>query len=184
MEIKNLIFNKLEVLLNKPTTINKFFVFSLDDLKHDPEGCIDVIVNYLTHHKNKIEDIEFDMWIDEETLSPVVMMRMIPNKELAKFLYSSNILNNLIPSSSEAHLLRNRVTNVLEKFEYGFSKTSERNNIKNEIEYILGVTIKDRTLDNNFDKGVANFFVIKDSNEMSLEEYIDAVQAKKRHENI
>lgn len=184
MEVKKLIFNKIESLLNKPATINKFFVFTLEDLKHDSEGCIEVIEDYLEQHKDKIEDIEFDTWIDEETFSPVVMMRMIPNKELGKYLWISNVLNSLLPSSIEAHLLRERVTKVFEKFQFEFNEPSIRNSMRQEIEYILGVTIKDRTLDNNFDKGVANFFVIKDSNEMSLEEYIDAVKAKKRHENI
>jgi hypothetical protein len=183
MEIRKIIFNKLEELLNKPTTINKFFVFTLEDLKHDPEGCIEVIEDYIEQHKDKIEDIEFDTWIDEETFSPVVMMRMIPNKELAKYLYSSNVLNNLLPSSVEAHLLRERVTGVFEKFQFEFNEPSIRNSMKQEIEYILGVTIIDKTTDTNSDQGATNFVVIDDSNEMTLAEYLDAVAAKKRHEN-
>jgi hypothetical protein len=183
MEVKKLIFDKLEALLNKPATINKFFVFTMEDLKHDPEGCVEVIEDYLEHHKDKIEDIEFDTWIDEETFSPVVMMRMIPNKELAKYLYSSNLLNNLLPSSIEAHLLRERVTGVFEKFQFEFNEVSIRNSMKQEIEYILGVTIIDKTTDSNSDQGVTNFVVIEDSNEMTLAEYLDAVAAKKRHEN-
>jgi hypothetical protein len=55
--------------------------------------------------------------------------------------------------------------------------------MKQEIEYILGVTILDKTTELNVDQGVANFIVIEDSNEMSLGEYLDAVAAKKRHEN-
>jgi hypothetical protein len=55
--------------------------------------------------------------------------------------------------------------------------------MKQEIEYILGVTIIDKTTDTNSDQGVANFVVIDDSNEMTLTEYLDAVAAKKRHEN-
>ena len=55
--------------------------------------------------------------------------------------------------------------------------------MKQEIEYILGVTIIDKTTDSNSDQGVANFLVIDDSNEMTLAEYLDAVAAKKRHEN-
>jgi hypothetical protein len=183
MEVRKIIFNKLEELLNKPTTINKFFVFTLEDLKHDPEGCIEVIEDYIEQHKDKIEDIEFDTWIDEETFSPVVMMRMIPNKELAKYLYSSNVLNNLLPSSVEAHLLRERVTGVFEKFQFEFNEPAIRNSMKQEIEYILGVTIIDKTTDTNSDQGATNFVVIDDSNEMTLAEYLDAVAAKKRHEN-
>jgi len=183
MEVKKLIFNKIESLLNKPATINKFFVFTLEDLKHDPEGCIEVIEDYLEQHKDKIEDIEFDTWIDEETFSPVVMMRMIPNKELAKYLYNSNVINNLLPSSVEAHLLRERVTGVLEKYEFEFNETSIRNSMKQEIEYILGASIIDKTTDSNCDLGVTNFVVIDDSNEMILLEYLDTVAAKKRHEN-
>jgi hypothetical protein len=183
MEVKKLIFDKLEALLSKPATINKFFVFTLEDLKHDSEGCIEVIENYLEQHKDKIEDIEFDTWIDEATFSPVVMMRMIPNKELGRYLHITNVLNSLLPSSIEAHLLRERVTGVFEKFQFEFNEPSIRNNMKQEIEYILGVTILDKTTELNVDQGVANFIVIEDSNEMSLGEYLDAVAAKKRHEN-
>jgi hypothetical protein len=183
MEVRKIIFDKLEKLLNKPATINKFFVFNIQDLKHDPEGCIEVIEDYLESHKDKIEDIEFDTWIDEETFAPVVMMRMIPNKELGKYLHISNVLNNLLPSSAEAHLLRERVTSVFEKFQFEFNKPSIRNNMKNELEYILGVTIVDKTTELNVDQGVANFIVIEDSNEMTLGEYLDAVAAKKRHED-
>ena len=183
MEVKKLIFDKLEALLSKPATINKFFVFTLEDLKHDSEGCIEVIENYLEQHKDKIEDIEFDTWIDEATFSPVVMMRMIPNKELGRYLHITNVLNSLLPSSIEAHLLRERVTGVFEKFQFEFNEPSIRNNMKQEIEYILGVTIIDKTTDSNSDQGVANFIVIDDSNEMTLAEYLDAVAAKKRHEN-
>jgi hypothetical protein len=183
MEVRKLIFDKLEALLNKPATINKFFVFTLEDLKHDSEGCIEVIENYLEQHKDKIEDIEFDTWIDEATFSPVVMMRMIPNKELGRYLHITNVLNSLLPSSIEAHLLRERVTGVFEKFQFEFNEASIRNNMKQEIEYILGVTIIDKTTDTNSDQGVTNFVVIDDSNEMTLAEYLDAVAAKKRHEN-
>lgn len=183
MKVKKLIFNKLEALLNKPATINKFFVFTIEDLKHDPEGCIEVIENYIEQHKDKIEDIDFDTWIDEETFSPVVMMRMIPNKELGKYLWISNVLNSLLPSSIEANLLRERVTRVFEKFQFEFNEPSIRNSMRQEIEYILGVTIIDKTTDTNVHQGVANFVVIGDSNEMTLAEYLDVVAAKKRHEN-
>jgi len=107
---------------------------------------------------------------------------MIPNKELAKYLYNSNVINNLLPSSVEAHLLRERVTGVLEKYEFEFNETSIRNSMKQEIEYILGASIIDKTTDSNCDLGVTNFVVIDDSNEMTLLEYLDAVAAKKRHE--
>jgi hypothetical protein len=91
-------------------------VFTLEDLKHDPEGCIEVIEYYLEQHKDKIEDIEFDTWIDEETFSPVVMMRMIPNKELAKYLYSSNVLNNLLPSLQKLIYLEKELQEYLKNF--------------------------------------------------------------------
>ena len=55
--------------------------------------------------------------------------------------------------------------------------------MKQEIEYILGASIIDKTTDSNCDLGVTNFVVIDDSNEMTLLEYLDAVAAKKRHEN-
>ena len=55
-------------------------------------------------------------------------------------------------------------------------------NLKQEMEYILGASIIDKTTDSNCDLGVTNFVVIDDSNEMTLLEYLDAVAAKKRHE--
>ncbi len=183
MEVKKVIFNKLEELLNKPATLNKFFVFTLEDLNHDPEGCIEVIEDYLEQHQDKIDDIEFDTWIDEETFSPVVMMRMIPNEELSKHLFNSNVLNNLLPSSVEAHLLRERVTRVFEKYKFEFNDEITRNSMKQEIEFILGVSIIDKTVDSNIDLGATNFIVIDNSNEMTLGEYLDAVAAKKRHED-
>jgi hypothetical protein len=183
METKKLIFKKLEELLNKPATINKFFVFTLQDIHHDPEGCIEVIEDYIEQHKDKVDDIEFDTWIDEETFSPVVMMRMIPNKELSEHLFNSMVINNLLPSSVEAHMLRERVTRIFEKHQFEFNDDITRNKMKQEIEFILGVTIMDKTDASNIDSGAANFVVIDKSNEMSLGEYLDAVAAKKRHED-
>jgi hypothetical protein len=183
MEVRKLIFDKLEELLNKPATLNKFFVFTLYDLKHDSEGCIEVIEDYLEQHKDKIEDFSFESWIDEETFKPILMMKMTPVPELAKHLFPSNILNQLLPSSKESDILRNRITNVLEKYAFEFNVEDTRKLIINDIEFVLsGVEVIDKTTFENIDKGILNFIVRHEDHEMTLPEYLDLVASKKRYE--
>ena len=85
-EIRDQIFKKIENLQREPQTVKKFFPFTAEDLNKDPEGCIEVIEDYLEQHKDKILDFEFESWMDESVMIPVIMLKMKLLPEISKFL--------------------------------------------------------------------------------------------------
>lgn len=181
--MRNKIFDKIWDLQNRVPTINKFFVFSLEDFHDDPEGCLEVIETYLEKHIDKLEDFFFESWIDEETFKPILMLKMIPVPEIAQHLFPSNLINILLPSSRESEILRNRITNVLNKYAFEFSDDETRKRIVKDLEFALsGIEIIDKTTFESIDKGILNFIVRHEDHEMTLEEYLELVASKKRYE--
>ncbi len=181
--MKNKIFGKIWDLQTKTPTINKFFSFNLEDLNDNPEECLKEIEDYLERHGDKIQDFNFESWIDEDTFKPILMMKMVPVPELAQHLFPSNLLNSLLPSSMESDLLRNRITNILEKYSFELNEEETRKSIAKDLEFNLyGVEILDKTTFESVDKGILNFIVRHEENEMTLQEYLELVASKKRHE--
>lgn len=181
--MRNKIFDKIWDLQTKIPTINKFFTFTIEDLRDDPEGCLDAIESYLERHKDKIQDFSFESWIDEATFTPVLMMKMVPVPEISQHLFPSNLFNSLLPSSRESEILRNRITNVLNKYAFEFNDDTTRKNMTKDLEFSLsGIEIIDKTTFENIDKGILNFIVKYEGNEMTLEEYLELVASKKRYE--
>ena len=181
--MRNKIFDKIWDLQTKQPTINKLFPFSLEDLQQDPEGCLEVIESYLERHKDKIEDFFFESWMDEVSFTPILMMKMVPVPEIARHLFSSNLLNVLLPSSKESEILRERITNILSKYAFEFNEQEYRKGIISDLQFIFPeVEIIDKTAPENIDKGILNFIVKIDDNEMTLEDYLDLIASKKRYE--
>lgn len=181
--MKDLIFEKIWNLQTNTPTLKKFFSFSLEDLQDNPEECLKEIEDYLEKHKDKIVDFSFDSWIDEETFRPILMMKMYLVESLSMHIYPSNTFNSLLPSSKEAMLLRERITNVMNEYNFEFNTEDVRKLILEKLKYVLGgIEIIDLTTFENIDKGVANFIVKHEDNEMTLQEYLELVASKKRHE--
>ena len=181
--MRNKIFDKIWDLQTKVPTINKFFSFNIEDLQDDPEECLKEIEDYLERHGDKIQDFNFESWIDEDTFKPILMMKMVPVPELSRHLFAPSLMNLLLPSSKESEILRNRITNVLEKYAFEFNEEDTRKLIVKDIEFVLsGVEILDKTTFESVDKGILNFIVRHEENEMTLQEYLELVASKKRHE--
>lgn len=182
--MRELIFKKLEDLVTKTPTLNKFFVFSIDELNNDYEGCLESIETYLEPHKDKIQDFEFDSWIDSETFSFVLMLKMHLDDSLSKHIKTSNILNSLLPSSVEARILRERIQNVFLNYSWDFNDGENRKKIVSELEMVLDIQgIQDRTKPENIDLGVLNFIINHEGNDLTLSKYLEVVMSKKRFEN-
>jgi len=181
--MKDLIFEKIWNLQTNTPTLKKFFSFNLEDLQDNPEECLKEIEDYLEKHKDKIVDFSFESWIDEETFRPILMMKMYLVESLAMHLYPSNTFNSLLPSSKEAMLIRERITNMISEYGFEFDTEEVRKVIIEKLKYILGgVEIIDLTTFENIDNGVHNFIVRHEDNEMTLNEYLELVASKKRHE--
>jgi len=181
--MRDQIFDKIWELQTQKPTINKFFTFSIEDLRDDPGGCIDAIEEYLERHHDKIENFTFDAWIDEATFTPVLMMRMNPVAAIANHLFPSNLLNSLLPSSREADLLRERITNILGKYAFDFNDEGTRIRVASELGFIFPeAEIVDKTDEENIDKGILNFIIRLEGHDYTLEEYLELIASKKRHE--
>jgi hypothetical protein len=184
-EIRDQIFKKIENLQREPQTIKKFFPFTTDDLNKDPEGCIEVIEDYLEQHKDKILDFEFESWIDESVMIPVIMLKMKLIPGISKFLMSMRSLNNLLPSSVESDIIREEITEIFAQHKWEFNDEKNRETIANKIKYGLGLIfdeVEDRTTPEQADKGGFNFILKKGDSEMTIEEYLKSIADHKRFE--
>ena len=185
-EIREMIFNKIEKLQREPQTIKKFFPFTMEDLNDDPEGCIEVIEDYLEQHKDKILDFEFESWIDESAMIPVLMLKMDLVPSMSKFLVSMRALNNLLPSSVESDIMREEITEIFSQHQWEFNDEKTRATIANKLKYGIGLIfddVEDRTTSEQIDKGGFNFILKKGDSEMTIEEYLQSIADKKRFED-
>ena len=185
-EIREMIFNKIEKLQREPQTIKKFFPFTMEDLNDDPEGCIEVIEDYLEQHKDKILDFEFESWIDESAMIPVLMLKMELVPSMSKFLISMRALNNLLPSRIESDILREEITEIFSQHQWEFNDEKTRANIANKLKYGIGLIfddVEDRTTPEQIDKGGFNFILKKGDSEMTIEEYLQSIADRKRFED-
>lgn len=181
--LRNTIFNKLENLQTETPTLNKFFVFSQEEIGNDYEGCLESIEDFLEKNKDKIRDFEFDSWIDSETFDQVLMLKMYLDPSLERHLNRSNVLNNLLPSSVEVRILRERIQGVFFNYSWDFNTEENRKKMIQEIEIVLGIQgIQDRTTPENTDLGVLNFIFNHEGKDLTLSDYLDAVASKKRFE--
>jgi len=182
-DIRGMIFEKMESLQRGPKTLKKFFPFTMEDLVDDYEGCMEVIEDYIDMHKDKIIDFEFESWIDEVTMTPVIMMKMYLVPTIASHLSNITYLNNLLPSSVESDIIREDITNIISGYQFEFNDEKTRANLASRLKFKLSVDdVIDRTPTELADEGKFKFIIIKDSKEMELNEYLDYIADQKRFE--
>ena len=181
--IRETIFEKIESLQRGPKAIKKFFPFTMEDLTDDYEGCIEVIENYIDMHKDKIMDFEFESWIDEVSMTPVLMMKMYLVPTIANHLSNIGHLNNLLPSSIEADIIREEITNIISEFQWELNDEKTRGALADRIKFKLGAeSIIDRTTEDDINSNKYIFYVVKDGKELELNDYINHIADKKRFE--
>ena len=175
--MRELIFKKIEELQTKKPTLNRFFVFSIEEVTNDYEGCLESIEIYLESHKDKIKDFEFDSWIDSEDFSLVLMLKMKLDESLSKHIMPSNILNCLLPSSTESRILRERIQNIFLNYSWDFNKEENRKNMIKELEIALSLQdIEDKTTPENIDMGFLNFIIKAENKEITINEYLESIE--------
>ena len=183
VDIRETIFEKIESLQRGPKTIKKFFPFTIEDLIEDYEGCIEVIEDYIDTHKDKIMDFEFESWIDEVSMTPVLMMKIYLVPTIASHLSNVVYLNNLLPSSVESDIIREEITNIISEYREGFNGEKTRSDLANKLRIKLMVDdILDKTSDEDRDNQEFTFVVVKEGKELELNEYLDQIAAQKRFE--
>ena len=182
-DIKKLIFDKIEILQRSEKTLKKFFPFTMEDLNDDPEGCIEVIEDYLEQHSDKIIDFEFDTWIDESAMIPVIMLKMKLVPSISSHLMSIRSLNNLLPSSVEVEIIQEEISEIFFRYSYELNDKKTREEIMNAIKYHFYLDkIEDRTTVEDIDNQTFNFVIIKDGKEINLKDYPNYIASKKRFE--
>ena len=183
VDIRETIFEKIESLQRGPKTIKKFFPFTIEDLIEDYEGCIEVIEDYIDTHKDKIMDFEFESWIDEVSMTPVLMMKIYLVPTIASHLSNVVYLNNLLPSSVESDIIREEITNIISEYREGFNDEKTRSDLANKLRLKLMIDdILDKTSDEGRDNQEFTFVVVKEGKELELNEYLDQIAAQKRFE--
>lgn len=183
-DIRETILEKMEDLQRGPKTIKKFFPFTMGDLVDDYEGCMEVIEDFIDMHKDKIEDFEFESWIDEVTMTPVLMMKMYLVPTISNHLSNITHLNNMLKSSVEADIIREEITNIISEYQWEFNDKKTRDDLANRLKFKLNADdVIDSTTDVLVDEGKFSFVVVKDGKQMELNEYIDYIKSKKRFED-
>jgi len=182
-EIRNLLFKKIEKLQRNPQTLKKFFVFNVSDLTDDYEGCIEVMEDYLEQHQDKILDFNFETWIDEITMQPVLMMKIELISEMTMHLSSNTMLNNLLPSSVESDILREEISEIFNQHLYEFNTEENRRSIIDKIKFRIPlIDIADKTTSEDIDNKKFNFVVKRNGVEMTLNDYIESISKEGRFE--
>lgn len=182
-DTRKIIFEKLENLQRNPKTLKKFFPFTMEDFYDDPEGCIEVIEDYIDIHKDKIIDFEFESWIDESSMAPVLMMKMTLVPTISSYLSNIGYLNNLLPSSVESDIIREEITNIISEYQWEFNDEKTRSHLSDRLKFKLNLDdIIDKTTPEDVDNNRYSFFVVKDDKELELNEYLDYIKSKKRFE--
>jgi len=180
-DVKKMIFEKIEKLQRGPKTLKKFFPFTMEDLVDDYEGCIEVIEDYIDMHKDKLLDFEFESWIDEVTMTPVLMMKMYLVPSISSHLSNMGILNNLLPSSVEADIIREEITNIISEYSFEFNDEKTRSHLASRLKFKLGVEyIIDKTSEEEINN--IRLFVVDKGEEMELNDYINHIGNQKRFE--
>lgn len=183
IDIRDSIFKKIESLQRGPKTLKKFFPFTMEDLVDDYEGCIEVIEDYIEMHSDKIIDFEFESWIDEVTMTPVLMMKMYLVPTISSHLSNITYLNNLLPSRVESDIIREEITNIISEYQFEFNDEKTRTDLANRLKFKLSVDdVIDRTPTELVDEGKFKFIIVKDGKEMELNEYLDYIANQKRFE--
>lgn len=190
IDTRKIIFEKMEKLQRSKQTLKKFFVFSHIDLKDDYEGCIEVIESYIEEHKDKILDFEFESWIDEVVMSPVIMMKIELVPEISRHIGNMSILNNLLPSSTESDILREDISEIFSRYSWELNEKETRKKLLQDLKFKLlhGPShriddIEDRTENSHIDKGETNFVIKSGNLEMSLHEYLEHLSKQGRFED-
>ena len=73
METKEILIQKLKD--NNSPRLYKRFSISMEDLQDNPIKLLEV-VTYLDMHKDKIDSYNIHNWVDEMTMSPMIMLEM------------------------------------------------------------------------------------------------------------
>lgn len=182
-DIRGKIFEKIENLQRGPKTIKKFFPFTMEDLIDDYEGCIEVIEDFIEIHNDKIIDFEFESWIDEISMAPVLMMKIYLVPTISGHLSNISYLNNLVPSSVEADIIREEITNIISEYQFEFNDEKTRSDLANRLKFKLSADdVIDRTTEGLVDEGKSRFIVVKDGKELELNDYINHIANQKRFE--
>lgn len=182
--IRYLLFEKLEDLQRRPQTLKKFFTFSISDIEQDYEGCIEVMEDYIDSHRDKIQDFEFETWIDEVSMTPVLMLKMELVPSLGENLSNNRILNKLLPSTTESEILREELSNIFANFSYELNNEENRRSLLDKIKYKTMIfDIEDRTTDQDIDNGNVNFIITQGGKEMTLNEYLKEISKEGRFES-
>jgi len=84
MDIYDKIILCLQQSIDRPS-IHKFFRFSAEDLQDNPDRLRE-IADYLSKHEGKYEDFSIDIWIDEETFRPMIMLKLTPTREYSQHM--------------------------------------------------------------------------------------------------
>lgn len=182
-DIRNTIFQKIEKLQRSEQTLKKFFVFNSIDLNDDYEGCLEVIESYIEAHKDKIQDFEFESWIDEVSMSPVIMMKIWLVPTMSRHISNIRLINNLLPSSTEAEILREEISEIFSRYSWEFNSENNREKILQDLRFKLPLNeIVDRTDNSHIENGTTNFVITQGGDEISIHEYLEELSKGGRFE--
>jgi hypothetical protein len=78
-----------EILSEKNKIIRKTFRVNLADLQDDPESVVIDIYQYLKAHQDKIEDFWIEHYVDPESFTPVLEVKILPVEDIRKHMLNS-----------------------------------------------------------------------------------------------
>jgi hypothetical protein len=172
-------------------TIKKTFVFSIEELQDSPEECFEEIYQYLSTHKDRIEDFWFNSYLDENSFLPTLVINILPQKEIRHHMIN-NHWENLINLPIDNDIDIDKVDSIIESLEkvfqnflYEFNTKEIRETIILAIKQILSnritvdFEIVDFTDKSLADKGSVDIRVIYENKIFTFKDFLIHLSSKK-----
>lgn len=167
-------------------TIKKTFMFSVEKLQDSPEECFEEIYQYLSTHKDRIEDFWFNSYIDENSFLPTLVINILPQKEIRHHMINNHWekLVNLAIDNDKVNSIIESLEKVFQNFLYEFNTKEIRETIILAIKQILSnritvdFEIVDFTNESLLDKGSVDIRVIYENKIFTFKDFLNHLSSK------
>jgi hypothetical protein len=143
MHLIEKIQDKLKASQLEEKYIRKVFKFPSVDYQDDPCQLLVEIEDYLVQHYDKIQDFDFESYIDSETMQTVLVLRMYPSKDISKHLQSNQNIDRIANCDARITIIRSGIKRIVESYLYEFNNERTRNEIQHRVSDFIRAQIED-----------------------------------------
>lgn len=157
--------------------IRKVFRFSSVDYEDAPYTLLEEIEEYISQHELKIDDFEFESYIDSDAMQTILILRMYPDDNISKYLQNNTNVDKIINCNTNIAIIRSGVKKILESFVFEINDEKTRSVIQHVVSDFISSVMTDfpeiRCVEKQNSIGI---FVIYDNKEIPIMQYLQQIQ--------